>query len=576
MLAKHYQDELAWLREMGSELAQARPEMARYLGEVGSDPDVERLLEGFAFLTGRIRQKLDDEFPEITHGLLDMLAPHYLRPIPSMAILQVRPKPNMQSTGSALPRGSVIESVPVDGTRCRFRTVADLTPAPVELLGVDFTIGHPSTLKLRLRPGPRRSNEELTQQPLRLHFAGDAAVARALFVALCHYRKRILVRPADQNTKATELPVTVTPAGLADAEAALTLPAGAFRGFRLLQEYFAFPERFLFVDLGGLNSSGTGSGEFELTFEFRDLPDSMPPVTAGNLLLDCVPVVNLFRHDADPIRAESGRTEYRVRPSGADPAHYEVHSVESVVGRVRGASDVQEYQPFFAFGAKDRASGRFYQLSRRDSLRGAGSELYLRLGAEDPTQWSDLDTISLDLVCTNRDLPTRLGPGDIAKPAPETSAAFNYRNIGTPTPPIPPPLGGEVYWRLLSHMTLNLRRLGERDSLCTALSLYDFRARVDRQARRRLDNLIAAIESVAVHRSVELLSGVPVNGSEMVIRIDQEKAGGDGEVFLLGTVLSEFLAQYVSLNSFSRLRIHCTGHHEEFAWPARIGRKITL
>ena len=125
MFAKYYQDELAWLREMGAELAAARPDMARYLGEPGADPDVERLLEGFAFLTGRIRQKLDDEFPELTHGFMDMFCPHYLRPIPSMAILQITPKPNQNVAGVVVPRGTPIDSKPVDGTRCRFRTVAE-------------------------------------------------------------------------------------------------------------------------------------------------------------------------------------------------------------------------------------------------------------------------------------------------------------------------------------------------------------------------------------------------------------------------------------------------------------------
>ncbi|HEX5053712.1 MAG TPA: type VI secretion system baseplate subunit TssF [Planctomycetota bacterium] len=576
MFAKYYQDELAWLREMGRELAEARPEMARYLGEPGADPDVERLLEGFAFLTGRIREKLDDEFPELTHGLLDMLCPHYLRPIPSMAILQVKPKPNMQVTGVVLPRGSVVESTPVDGTRCRFRTVADFAPAPVDLVVVEFAMGHPSVLRLRLRPGNRRNVAELAGRALRLHLAGDPAVSRALFVALCHYRQRVVARPTKASTEPMVVNVVARPAGLAEDEAALTLPSGSFRGFRLLQEYFAFPERFLFVDLFGVDAAAVDNNEFELTFEFRALPEAMPPVTATNVLLDCVPIVNLFAHDADPIRAEVGRTEYRVRPSGGDPNHYEVHSVDAVVGRVRGAAEVQKYEPFFSFGAKDRATGRFYQLRRRESMRGAGTEVQLRLGAEDPTQWADLDTISVDLTCSNRDLPTRLGPGDIAKPATETSAVFNYRNIGTPTPPVPPPLGDEVYWRLLAHMTLDLRRLADRDSLCTAMSLYDFRARVDRQARRRLDNLIGAIEAVTLRRGVELLDGVPVNGGEMQMRIAEDKVGGDGEVYLLGTILSEFLAQYVSLNSFSRLQIHCIGHHEEFTWPARIGRKITL
>jgi len=564
MFAKYYQDELAWLREMGAELASARPEMARYLGEPGADPDVERLLEGFAFLTGRIREKLDDEFPELTHGFMDMFCPHYLRPIPSMTILQVTPKPNQNVAGVTVPRGTPIDSVPVDGTRCRFRTTADFRPAPFELLDLALTIGHPSKLTLQLR-------SRGTGGPLRLHLTGDTQVSRALFVALCHGVARVKVKNGATSTERAD--VRIRPAGLADDEAALPLPPGAFRGFRLLQEYFAFPERFLFVDVDGLDDVG---GEFELEFEFRELPENMPPVALANVMLDCVPAINLFPHDADPVRAEAGRTEYRIRPSGKDWLHYEVHTVQKVSGRVRGGARQETYEPFFSFHGRDRSAARYYQLRRGESVSTEGSDLYLRLGATDPDAWSELDTISVETTCTNRGLPTRLGPGDIATPTTETPGAFQFRNIGSPSAPIQPPLGDEVHWRLLSHMTLDLRRLADRDSLCTALSLYDFRARSDRQARRRLDNLLGAISAVTAERGTELLDGVPVHGTEMQVQIDEEKAGGEGEVYLLGTVIDELLAQYVSLNSFSRLRMHCTGNNEVFRWNARIGRRIIL
>lgn len=576
MFAKYYQDELAWLREMGRELAEARPEMARFLGEPGADPDVERLLEGFAFLTGRIREKLDDEFPELTHGLMDMFCPHYLRPIPAMAILQVRPKPNMNTDGVTIPRGTLVESNPVDGTRCRFRTVHDLAPAPVTLTEVQFVVGHPSVLRLKMRARGRGGFAEFARRSLRLHLAGDPQVSRALFVALCRHTRRVLVRPPNDPAKTRVLDVRLQPGGLEDAEAALPVPGGSFRGFRLLQEYFAFSERFLFVDVVGLGAAADLGSELQLDLEFKDLPENMPPVGDGNVLLDCVPVVNLFPHDADPIRAQAGRVEYRVRPSGANPAHYEVQSVESVEGRVRGGAKQEAYQPMFAFDARDRSTGRFYQLRRRDSVQGAGTDLYLRLGAVDPALWSDLDTISVDLVCSNRDLPTRLGPGDICHATPETPGFFTYRNIGAPSSPVPPPAGDDVHWRLLAHMTLNLRRLGDRDSLCTALSLYDFRARVDRQARRRLDNLLGAIDAVELRRGVELLDGVPINGAEFDVRVAEERIGGEGEAYLFGSILSRFLAQHVSLNAYSRLRLTCSGVNETFQWPARVGARTTL
>lgn len=573
MQAKHYLDELAWLREMGSELARARPELSRYLGEAGADPDVERLFEGFAFLTGRIREKLDDEFPELTHGMLEMLCPHYLRPVPALALLAVRAKPNMAAPGLTLPRGSTIESVPVDGTRCRFRTVTDCAASPVELLGLEVTTGRPRSLRLKFRPVPGLVGGP--DRPLRLFCTGDGAVARALHVALCRQVQRVLVKGSGGSAPMA-VPATIHSGGLGEHEAALPMPTGAFRGFRLLQEYCAFPERFLCVDIQGVAAASGTQGEFELILELREAGAELPPVALANLQLDVVPAVNLFAHDADPIRFQPGRFEYRIRPAGVDPRHYDVHGVTKVVGRVRGAATVQEYEPFFAFGPRDRARGRFYRTRRREAPSGLGSELFLRLGAEDPLGWADVDTVSLELWCTNRDLPLRLGPGDIARPAADTSQAFTFRNLGTPTGPVPPPLGDEVYWRLLAHLTLDLQRIGDTNSLRTALLLYDFRARVDRQARRRLDNLLEAIGAVTTNRAVELHEGLPIQGTEVRIAFDETKCGGDGEAHLFGTVLSEFLAQGVALNSFARLRIDCTGDREQFCWPARLGRKLVL
>jgi type VI secretion system protein ImpG len=573
MFAKYYQDELAWLREMGAEMAAARPEMARFLGEPGADPDVERLLEGFAFLTGRIREKLDDEFPELTHGFMDMFCPHYLRPIPSMAILQVSPKPNARSAGGVVPRGTLIESTPVDGTRCRFRTVADMTPAPVRLSDVEFAIGHPSKLSLHLKALGREGLAALGDRPLRIHLTGDSQVSRALFAALCNHVAAVRCKDNDSADKPLTLNVTIRPGGLSEAEAALDIPTGSFRGFRLLQEYFAFPERFLFVDIHGL---GSVTGDVRLDFEFKDLPDDMPPITSANLLLDCVPIINLFDHDADPLRGEAGRTEYRIRPAGRDSDHYEVHDVTSVSGRVRGASKQQTYHSFFSFDTRDRTAGRFYQLHRRDSLHLAGTDVYLRISAQDPQTWSELDTISVDMTCSNRDLPTRLRPGEINQPTPSAPGGLLYRSIGTPSPPIAPPLGDEVHWRLIAHMTLNVRRIGNLESLRAALALYDFRAKSDRQAKRRLENLIAAITNVTCGRDTELLDGMPVNGTKMTVTMDEVKAGGEGETFLFGTILNELIAQYVSLNTYSKLEIHCTENNEVFTWPSRIGRQTTL
>jgi type VI secretion system protein ImpG len=151
MLNKYYQDELAYLREMGQEFARANPQGAHFVGEASSDPDVERLLEGFAFLTARLRQKLENELPELTHSLLELLWPHYLRPIPSTTIIQFEALPQAAKEVRTIPRGAELHSIPVDGTPCRFRTVSDVTLAPLILETLTLRKDATPQLKLRFR-----------------------------------------------------------------------------------------------------------------------------------------------------------------------------------------------------------------------------------------------------------------------------------------------------------------------------------------------------------------------------------------------------------------------------------------
>ena len=271
---------------------------------------------------------------------------------------------------------------------------------------------------------------------------------------------------------------------------------------------------------------------------------------------------------------------YRLRPSGKEPSHYEVYSVDSVVGHLRHDSQARTFRPYFGFDPQDRAGGSagndFYELRRRGSLRGMGSDLFVRLSGEMSGREQGLDTLSVGFTCTNRDLPTRIGPGDLCEPHPEAPHAFVYENVTSPSAPVPAPVGDEVHWRLLAQLTTNLSRLADRNTLCTALSLYDFRARVDRQARRRLESFLDGIQDVKAVPEVDLLEGIPVRGVRVTVELQESKLGGEGEACLFGGLLAEFLVQFVSLNSFVRLQLNCSERGEVFEWPGRIGTRITL
>jgi type VI secretion system protein ImpG len=251
VLNKYYQDELAYLREIGKEFARTFPEGAHFVGETSNDPDVERLLEGFAFLTARVRQKLDDELPELTHSLLELFWPHYLRPLPSMTVMQFEALPQAAKEVRVIPKGAEIHSLPVDGTPCRFRTFYDVTLAPLSLEAATLRQETPPSLKLRFRLAEGVSLRKLALPSLRLHLAGDAVVSRALYLCLCRYLRRVTVQPAGAGAPTALSAAAIRPAGFSTEEFLLPFPGSSFTGFRLLQEYFAFPSKFMFVDVTG-------------------------------------------------------------------------------------------------------------------------------------------------------------------------------------------------------------------------------------------------------------------------------------------------------------------------------------
>ena len=584
MFNKYYQDELSFLREMGREFSLAHPDAAPYLSEAGADPDVERLLEGFAFLSGRIRQKLDDQFPEITHSLMQLLWPHYLRPVPAMTVVQFESLPQAMKEPHDIPRGTELESVPVDGTACRFRTVYDVRLEPVVQEGVEFRTETPPQLKLKFRISEGFLLKKTPISKLRLFLHGEPVVTRALYLCLQARLKRVVIKALDGTAsgKTLELPPTaVHPVGFKPEEGLFPMPLASFEGYRLLLEYFSFPSKFLFLDLTGLEALG-GLGEFkafEVTFEMDRLPGSMPPLGAAGILTNCAPAVNLFKRDADPIRVDQERTEYKLWPSGAGAGHYEVYTVDAVIGLVKGTAKRREYRPFLGFDhskAKESEDEAFYQTRMENSVASEGTETFISFASGGPETLLDIETLTIDLTCTNRQLPSKLKPGDIRIATPTSPTFARFKNIAKVMPSIPPPLGNDTFWRLLSHLTINFSSLSRVESLRSVIGLYNFRAMVDRQAEQANRLLLEGISKVEVTPALHLFRGDPVRGVGVNVELNEDGFAGEGDVYLFGTLLHEFFSLYASLNSFSQLTVRGTKFGEVYKWPPKAGGRITL
>jgi type VI secretion system protein ImpG len=584
MFNKYYQDELTYLRDLGREFAAAYPGIAPMLAERGGDPDVERLLEGVAFLTGRIRQKLDDELPEVVHSVAGLLFPHYVRQIPATSVVEFTPLPNVVRERVQVGRGAELASVPVDGVPCRFRTTqaVDLLPLSVEDVRVDST-SQTQTLRIELRVTAGAALKNLGLEKLRFYIHGDRRLQDDLRLWLGAHTGGLAVAAVDSGGRDT---IIASPnvknlqlVGFDEADALIPYPHTVYPGYRLLQEYFTLPQKFAFMEIGGLNEVPVEKlGErFAILVQFKDSLPSSVRVTKESLKLYCSPVVNLFAHATDPIKPDLTKYEYLCRPAGGAPNGYEIYGIEEVVGIARRTSQRVPIPPFLSFMHEMEPEGSnqapiFYEQHLRPAAVGDGVDLYLSFGSpQDVGVLPDFDVVSIDASCTNRRLPTQLKVGDIKVATATSPAVASFQNITGVTSPLPPPIGRELQWRVLAHMAMNYRSVAELEVLKATVDVYNFQAIVDRQAARANQLRVAALKGIEVRPTDRLYRGAPVRGIAAHVEIEEGGFASEGDMYLFAGILNELLASYVSLNSFAQLTVTGTNTRVVHKWEPKNG-----
>lgn len=608
-LYSYYERELIFIRQLAQEFSRKYPAIAGQLlleSNRSADPHVERMIEAFALLTGRIQRKLDDEFPELNESLLSVLYPHYLAPIPSMAMVQFE----LDYERVQLPRGFLIDresplsTPPLDGVPCRYRTAYPVVLWPVVVTGARVltppfpgSLGQPpgTAAVIRLQLEARgMSLQDMELDRLRFHLHGDATMIASLYGLLFHYLTGIAIRSPDLGpggpTIHLEPASCLAPVGFEADEGLLPYRSQAFVGYRLLTEFFTFPSKFQFVDLLGLGRMREAgfTRRFEiLLYLDRTAANVEQGVDAETFLLGCSPIVNLFEQTAEPIVLNQAKYEYRVIPDVAVPMGMEVHTIESVTGVDPVSRLSTEYQPFYSFrhGGSRESRRAFWNATRKPSLREGdrGFDLFVSL--------SDLDldprlpaesTLVVRTLCTNRDLPAKLASaGERLVFSLEAAAPLSrIRCLRLPTPPLRPSSRKGYHWRLISHLNLNHLSLADGDEGLAALQeilrLYDF---ADPEASETLATVnreiidgIVALRSRPVTRWLDSAEASGFcRGVEIQLDFDESKYAGTG-VYLFAAVLERFLGLYTTLNTFTQL-VSRTRQAEGFfkRWPPRAG-----
>lgn len=583
-LKDRFAEELRHLRESGREFAQDNPQLARFLGELGDDPDVERLLEGFAFLTARLRLKLDDDLPELTHSLLQMLWPNYLRPLPSATIVRFAPVKESMSESQHVPKGSRLFSQPVSGVACEYRTCTDVTLHPLAVAEVtDAHTLDTSVVRLDLDVFSERALNTLGCDQLDFHLSGDDRNAQTLYLWLSKYLHHVNLMVDDEVMHLA--PGALAFPGFAPHEALLPYPRNVFDGYRIIQEYFAFPRRFFFFSLTRLRGRWPARSARRVRLEFH-FNRSMPTgthIATTDFSLHCTPAINLFEHSAEPISLNGQTVETLLQPSGSKPDAYEVFSIERVTGASTAPQRSQGDGPrvFHAFESFaheiEQAHGRtalYYRCRVRDSLHNAGLVHNIAFVRGDETAYIGREeTASIDLICTNRDLPLALGVGDISMTTQSTPPLVTYTNICRPTPPHRPVVDASLQWTLISNLSLNYLSLLSAEPLKAVIGAYDFAALHDLQQARATRKRLDGIGEAVTEPMDWLIGGLPIRGLRTRLQLDQQAFLCEGELYLFASVLSHFFSLYASINSFHQLEVTNTTNKEHYSWPLLNGNQ---
>ncbi len=543
------------------------------------DPYVERLHEGFAFLTGRLQQKLDDELPELTEGLVSLLWPHYLRMIPSLSVVELIPLREKLQRTEVVPAGVPVRSAPIsvpppsgaEGTtpktvQCLYRTTQAVQLQPLSITHAGPTVRHDGRSVIRLafelHHSARREETDLSR--LRLHLNADLPVAFAMHLALTRQVDSVLWRiPEVRDGEAVPLAgITIEPAGFSTEERLWPKADAAFSGYQLLLEYFSFREKFLFIDLCGFDVAKlpAGTTRFELELVLKTAYPSDQHFSKDNVRLFCSPVINLFELDAEPIEINHHETEYRVVPAGHQGEHVETYSVDAIGTFDHDTAERYEYVPFATFRhrggmLRHEAPERYFHARVRPGMAGL-HETWVILGGH---AWETRETLpeeslSLRVTGTNGMLPRKgLREANLSELAESTPNVTWVRNLVAPTLPLYPPTGDRFQWRVLSHLAPNFLSMMDAEVLRGALALYDWTD--DELNARRL----AGILWVSQELLEEVSGGSVERGVLIEVTLDSQAFAGEGDLMLFGELLHRFFAAYAEINLFTKLSIVSLG-----------------
>ena len=595
-LLRYYHDELSYLRRMSLSFARRYPKIASRLelsADQCADPHVERMIQSFALLTARLQRRLDGEFPEITASLLGVLYPQLVNPVPPMAVARfdVDPDQGKLTTGHLIPPQTSLFSQTEEGLTCRFRTCYPVTLWPLELAEAGFEpvarydfLDHAADVAsvLRLRIEARGATfDELALQRLRFYLRGDTTLVNTLYELLFAHLLRVAILPEGSTRPIYLSPGSVRPVGFEPDDEVIPYPSHALPAYRLLQEYFLFPEKFHFFDLENLDKARSGAA-LDILFLLDRPQNTRMAVDNRNFCLGCTPIVNLFRRTTEPIRVDQRTHEYRLDPDVRRVRTTEIHSIVSVSASSNPAEDTAHIEPFYSFRHHQDGQGQraFWHARRVPTGRAdlSGTDILLSFVDLDFNPAQPPEQVAYaHVLCTNRDFALQMPVGATLQ-IEDVAPLSRITCLGKPTAPVYPPMEGSTLWSLISNLTLSYLSLSNDPTslhaLRSILRLYSFSDQPSSHQQ------VQGIREMSCRQVTRRTGTEPwrgfCQGTEVTLVFDESLYVGSG-AFLLGSVLNRFLPLSASINSFTELiikRVQREGVWKH--WPPMAGARPVL
>lgn len=570
-----YKRELHNIKQSSKEFAENYPNIAPMLRAESSDPDVERLFEGFAYISAQIQEIIDDQIPEFSSGMIKKFFPHYLRPLPSATIMHFEPKSKLPEV-LTVKKGTYFNSMAVNNTKCKFRLVQDCVVDPLKINDINLvkSIGKKKYIEIDLElAGANVAN--WSTDNIKLYLGDNYAAATQLYYLMLQDIDSIeIVEP--QNSFSLSA-VNIRAGGFTDNDALLPYPGNADTSYRVLQEYFMMPEKFLYINIGGLKQwhRNKQTNSFKLRFFLKGKIDQIPELSKQSFVLHTAPAINVFTYEAKPIDIDNYQYQYPIYPDTKDRQNFTIYAVNTVYGYEQGNVKPKQYISVDDLNSTN-AHQPCFDISNKFSPTNNGLDYYISIINYDYTDVDKEETLSVKLECTNGALPKHLALGEINGSSNNSSSLLNFRNITIPSSYKNPPNDNDWMWRLQSLLALNYLPLANAENLKSLLEFYLFLNKGEHISSNKFQLQISSIADVEVSDCDKMIAGVSVRGYHINIKLNMSKFSSKGEVFLFGTVLSRFFSMYSTINTFTLLVLTDILSGENIVWPARINNQSLI